>query len=68
MQEMIDERRTAEKKPERYDLFSSLLDANMEETEGMGTRLKDSELIGVESHSFYPTAHFRQLVDPQLRT
>ncbi|THH06465.1 hypothetical protein EW145_g4070 [Phellinidium pouzarii] len=46
MQEMIDERRDAQKKPERRDLFSSLLDANMEEAEGTETRLEDSELIG----------------------
>ncbi|EJC99158.1 614/534 cytochrome P450 [Fomitiporia mediterranea MF3/22] len=46
MQEMIDERRSAEKKPERHDLFSSLLDANMDEAEGQGSRLADSELIG----------------------
>lgn len=46
MQEMIDERRNAEKRPERPDLFSNLLDANMEEEEGKETRLADSELIG----------------------
>ncbi|KAL5522930.1 hypothetical protein ACEPAF_1197 [Sanghuangporus sanghuang] len=46
MQEMIDERRNAEKKPERHDLFSSLLDANMAEAEGNESRLEDSELIG----------------------
>ncbi|KAI5119153.1 hypothetical protein M0805_005232 [Coniferiporia weirii] len=45
MQEMIDERRNAEKKPERHDLFSSLLDAN-QEAEDVETRLSDTELIG----------------------
>ena len=47
MQEMIDERRKAEKRPERFDLFTSLLDANMEEAEGGESRLLDSELIGM---------------------
>ena len=46
MQEMIDERRSAEKKAERYDLFSSLLDANLEEAEAE-TRLSDEGLIGI---------------------
>ncbi|KAI5122235.1 hypothetical protein M0805_007102 [Coniferiporia weirii] len=45
MQEMIDERRNAENKPDRYDLFSSLLDAN-QEAEDVKTRLSDTELIG----------------------
>lgn len=45
MQEMIDERRRAEKKPERHDLFSSLLDANSDEVEGQA-RLSDEELTG----------------------
>ena len=45
MQEMINDRRNAEKRPERFDLFSSLLDANMEEMEG-ATKLLDSEMIG----------------------
>ncbi|KAI5119154.1 hypothetical protein M0805_005233 [Coniferiporia weirii] len=45
MQEMIDERRNAENKPERHDLFSSLLDAN-QEAEDVKTRLSDAELIG----------------------
>lgn len=43
---MIDERKNAEKKSERSDLFNNLLDANMEEEEGKETRLADSELIG----------------------
>lgn len=45
MIEMIQARKTAEKKEERYDLFSSLLDANEEETDG-NTKLSDSELMG----------------------
>ncbi|KIP01299.1 hypothetical protein PHLGIDRAFT_507626 [Phlebiopsis gigantea 11061_1 CR5-6] len=43
MMEMIRARRQAEKKEERYDLFSSLLDANAGEGE---PSLADSELIG----------------------
>ncbi|OBZ67576.1 hypothetical protein A0H81_12405 [Grifola frondosa] len=45
MAEMVQARKTAEKKEERYDLFSSLLDANEEESEGQ-MKLSDSELIG----------------------
>ncbi|TDL16150.1 cytochrome P450 [Rickenella mellea] len=45
MQTMIDERKNAEKKVERYDLFSSLLDASEEESDGLA-KLSDSELRG----------------------
>lgn len=45
MLEMIAERRNSDKKEERYDLFSSLLDANELEDEGQ-VKLRDSELIG----------------------
>ncbi|TDL22809.1 cytochrome P450 [Rickenella mellea] len=45
MQDMIDERKNAEKKVERYDLFSSLLDASDEESDGFA-KLSDSELRG----------------------
>ena len=44
MQEMIDARKAMEKRPERFDLFTSLLDANIEEDEA--SKLADSELIG----------------------
>lgn len=44
MLEMIDNRRNAEKKEERYDLFSSLLDAS-EEDDGPA-KLTDRELLG----------------------
>ena len=47
IQELIDERRDLDKKTERHDLFSSLLEANLEEDEGSRTRLDDSELIGI---------------------
>lgn len=46
MQEMIDERRTSDKKSDSHDLFTKLLEANLEEVEGSHTRLDDSELIG----------------------
>ena len=47
MQEMINERRAAEVKAEQHDLFSSLLDANMdEEMAKTGGILADSELLG----------------------
>lgn len=45
MLEMIQIRRVAEKRVERYDLFSSLLDANEEPEEGQ-IALTDRELIG----------------------
>ena len=45
MHEMIRERRGSEKRDERYDLFSSLLDANEMEEPG-SEKLLDSELIG----------------------
>ncbi|KAI0940039.1 hypothetical protein AcV5_001254 [Taiwanofungus camphoratus] len=45
MEEMIQTRKGAEKKEERYDLFSSLLDANEDELDGK-TKLSDSELMG----------------------
>jgi len=43
--EMINSRKTAEKKEEKYDLLSSLLDANEEESDGT-SKLSDSELVG----------------------
>ena len=46
MLEMIYERRSAEKKEERYDLFSSLLDANEQEPGEGEVKLSDRELIG----------------------
>lgn len=45
MRHMIDARKGAEKKEERYDLFSSLLDANDEESDG-AAKLSDDELMG----------------------
>ncbi|OSX59381.1 hypothetical protein POSPLADRAFT_1059568 [Postia placenta MAD-698-R-SB12] len=45
MIEMIEERRGSEKKEQRYDLFTSLLDANEEESDGI-TKLSDSEVMG----------------------
>ncbi|OBZ67577.1 hypothetical protein A0H81_12404 [Grifola frondosa] len=45
MVEMVQARKTGEKKEERYDLFSNLLDANEEESEGQA-KLSDGELIG----------------------
>jgi cytochrome P450 len=45
MLEMIAQRRQAEKKEERYDLFSSLLDASDAEADG-SVKLNESELLG----------------------
>lgn len=45
MLEMIEERRTAEKKEERYDLFSTLLDATDSDSDG-SVKLTDQEVLG----------------------
>ncbi|CCL98273.1 uncharacterized protein FIBRA_00267 [Fibroporia radiculosa] len=45
MIQMVQERKIAEKKEERYDLFSSLLDANDVESDGTA-KLSNSEVIG----------------------
>jgi hypothetical protein len=45
MQEMIDEREKAEAKDERWDLFSSLIDASRDESDAQ-YKLSDSELMG----------------------
>lgn len=45
MTEMVQARRTAEKKVEQHDLFTSLLDANEDEDDGQA-KLADSELLG----------------------
>ena len=46
--EMVQQRRTAEKKEERYDLLSSLLDASEAELDGT-TKLTDGELLSTSS-------------------
>lgn len=48
---MIHARKTAEKKEERYDLFSSLLDASEEEDDAA---LTDRELLGMRRKEFLP--------------
>lgn len=45
MMEMVNARRNSEKKEERYDLFSSLLDASEEESDSQ-SKLTDRELLG----------------------
>ncbi len=45
MDEMVQERRTSTKNEERYDLFSSLLDANEGQLEG-DAKLSDKALLG----------------------
>ena len=47
MQEMITDRRNAEVKEERYDLFNALFDANDED--GEKATLSDDEVIGTLS-------------------
>lgn len=51
MQEMVDARRTSEKKDERYDLLSSLLDANEDGLDGQ-SKLTDRELLGMSSFAY----------------
>ena len=53
MREMIHSRRSSEKKDERYDLFSSLLDANEDESEGQA-KLTDQEMLG---ELYIPSTH-----------
>ncbi|KAF9803586.1 hypothetical protein IEO21_09638 [Rhodonia placenta] len=53
MIEMIEERRSSEKKEQRYDLFTSLLVASEEESDGI-TKLSDSEVMG--SFACFPRA------------
>ena len=50
MLEMVSARRVSEKKEERYDLFSSLLDASEDESDGQ-TKLTDRELLGEAGRS-----------------
>lgn len=45
MHEMIESRKYAEKKEERYDLFSNLLDAN--DGSADDAKLADKELLGM---------------------
>jgi len=45
MLEMVEERRNADKVEQHYDLFSGLLDAAQNETDGE-TAITDEELIG----------------------
>ena len=45
MLEMVEARRNADKVEERYDLFSGLLDATQDRTDGESA-LTDEELIG----------------------
>ena len=45
MLEMIEQRRRSPEKVERYDLFSSLLDANEEDFDGE-PKLTDRDLLG----------------------
>ena len=45
MTEMVQARRITEKKPEQHDLFTSLLDANEDESDGQA-KLAESELLG----------------------
>ena len=46
MFEMIESRRKAEKKEERSDLFSSLMDAADEDAMGSVNKITDRELVG----------------------
>jgi hypothetical protein len=45
MMDMVNARRNSEKKEERYDLFSSLLDASEEASDNQN-KLTDMELLG----------------------
>lgn len=63
MFDMIKARRESEKKEERYDLFSQLLDANQEETEEGGAQMSDRELVGASTSAvsfLYANSIFRK--------
>jgi hypothetical protein len=49
MFDMIKARRESEKKEERYDLFSQLLDASQEGTEDGAAQMSDRELVGAST-------------------
>ncbi len=57
MLEMIRDRRTSHEKEERYDLLSSLLDAN----EGDASHLSESELMGKYPWHQLGWSHLRYL-------
>ena len=59
MLQMIHARKHAAKKEDRYDLFSSLLDAANDESDGQPT-LVDSELIGTVRALFNRTYNLRR--------
>ena len=77
MEDMIKTGTTTEEKQDRFDLFSSLLDANFGALDGM-SKLSDSELIGLciripqlrQCVYFYPmqeiSLSFSLLVSPSL--
>lgn len=55
MFDMIRARRESEKKEERYDLFSQLLDASQAETEDGMPQITDRELVGITISSSMPS-------------
>ena len=59
MMEMVQNRRTAEMKDERHDLFTSLLSANEDESDGE-VALADRELLGED--------HFVSTFEPEVET
>ena len=61
MNEMIQTRRSQEKKDERYDLFSSLLDANEDEEDVTTNKLSDSELMGEQKTNLQHITFMRRL-------
>lgn len=54
MLDMIKARRESEKKEERHDLFSQLLDASQEEGENGMPAISDRELIGAYTNDPRP--------------
>jgi hypothetical protein len=62
MVEMIDARRNAETKEERYDLFSGLLDAAQGDLDG-GPAITEQELIG-KCNLSYHIAHEKRSHSP----
>lgn len=61
MLEMINARKTAEKKEERYDLFSSLLDAS--DGEDGSAKLTNQELLGKFGEEMCCSVGLRRICD-----
>lgn len=63
---MIRARRNAEKKVERYDLFSQLLDASEEETENGMPQITDRDLVGAFRRTSFSALVTQRFIRPDF--